>query len=118
MTYLLDVPPESWSEAKEWVKKSERILCGLSFYANARTATLTCEVSEAQLLQAVVPVSPVVEEDGQRVASLVQFGASDDAQVLQRQLLELVESHQHVAGHFSDWLQRIKEEILLHEKYV
>ena len=63
---------------------------------------LTCEVAEAQLPQAVVPVPPVVEEDGQRVASLVELGAPDDPKVLQRQIVELVESDQHVAGHLSD----------------
>ncbi len=39
---------------------------------------LTCEVAQAQLPQTVVPVPPVVQEDGQRVATLIQFGASDD----------------------------------------
>ena len=63
---------------------------------------LTCEVAQAELPQPVVAVPSVVEEDGQRVATLVQFGASDDPEVLQRQVVELVESHQHVAGHFSD----------------
>lgn len=47
-------------------------------YANTHAMILTCEVAQAQLPQAVVPVPPVVEEDGQRVATLVQFGASDD----------------------------------------
>lgn len=75
---------------------------------------LTCEVAEAQLLQAVVPVPPVVEEDGQRVASLVQFGASDDAQVLQRQMFELVEGHQDVTGHFSYRLHGGKKGVFLY----
>lgn len=70
---------------------------------------LTCEVAQAELPQAVVSVPSVVEEDGQRIATLVEFGASDDPQVLQRQIVELVESHQHVAGHFSDWLHGNKK---------
>lgn len=65
---------------------------------------LTCEVAQAQLSQAVVAVPPVVEEDGQRVAAVVQLGAPDNPEVLQRQIVELVEGHQHVAGHFSDGL--------------
>jgi len=75
-----------------------------------RELPLTCEVAQAQLPQAVVPVPPVVEEDGQRVAPLVQLGSPDDPQVLQRQVVELVESHQHVAGHFSDRLRDKKTE--------
>lgn len=70
--------------------------------AETHAFILTCEVAQAQLPQAVVPVSPVVEEDGQRVATLVQLGAADDPQVLQGQVVELVESYQHVAGDFSD----------------
>lgn len=59
----------------------------------------------------MVSVPPVVEEDGQRVAVLVQLGAPDDAQVLQRQVVELVESHQDVAGHLPDGLE-IKGELV------
>lgn len=59
-------------------------------YLDSRAIILTCEVAQAQLPQAVVPVPPVVEEDSQRVASLVQFGATDDPQVLQRQVVELI----------------------------
>lgn len=70
---------------------------------------LTCEVAQPQLSQAVVAVPPVVEEDGQRVAAVVQLGAPDDPQVLQRQVVELVEGHQHVAGHFSDGLRGERE---------
>lgn len=70
---------------------------------------LTCEVAQAQLPQAVVAVPPVVEEDGQRVAALIQLGAADDPQVLQRQVVELVEGHQHVAGHLSDGLGHKKK---------
>lgn len=71
-------------------------------YSDTNAMVLTCEVAQSELPQAVVPVPPVVEEDGQRVATLVQFGASDDPEVLQWQVVELVESHQHVAGYFSD----------------
>lgn len=70
----------------------------------------TCEAAKAQLLQPVVAVPPVVEEDGERVAALVQRGASDDAQVLQRQVLELIQRHQDVAGHLSDGLQGEKDQ--------
>lgn len=70
---------------------------------------LTCEVAQAQLPQAVVAVPPVVEEDGQRVAALVELGAADDPQVLQWQVVELVEGHQYVAGHLSDGLGHKKK---------
>lgn len=73
----------------------------------------TCEVAQAQLPQAVVAVSSVVEEDGQRISTLVQCDASDDPQVLQRQVVELVERHQNVASHFSDGLQNQNKEINL-----
>lgn len=80
-----------------------------SSHASAHLPTLTCEVAEAQLPQAVVTIPSVIEEDGQSVAAFVQFGASHDAQILQWQVVELVQSHQHVAGHFSDRLRRNKE---------
>lgn len=78
-----------------------------------RVGVHTCEVAQAQLPQAIVAVPSVVEEDSQRVATLVQCDASDDPQVLQRQVVELVERHQHVAGHFSDGLQNQNREINL-----
>lgn len=65
---------------------------------------LTCEIAQTKLPQAVEAVPPVVEEDGEGVAALVQFGASDDPQVLQREVFKLIKSHQDIAGHFSDWL--------------
>lgn len=75
------------------------------FLCSRTAARLTRQVAEAQLPQAVEAVPPVVEEDGQSVAALVQLGASDDPQVLQRQGLELIERHQHIARHFSYGLQ-------------
>lgn len=72
-----------------------------TFLCSRTAARLTRQVAEAQLPQAVEAVSPVVEEDGQSVAALVQLCASDDPQVLQRQVLELIQRHQHVARHFS-----------------
>lgn len=65
---------------------------------------LTCEVFQTQLAQAEVPITSVVEEDCEGVAILVQLGPSDDPQVLQRQVVKLVQGHQHVACHFSDGL--------------
>lgn len=73
----------------------------------------TCEVAQAQLPQAVVAVPSVVEEDGQRIAALIQRDASNDPQVLQRQVVKLVEGHQHIAGHFSDGLQNQNRDIKL-----
>lgn len=54
------------------------IMQHVSEYSNTRAVTHTCEVAQAQLPQAVVPVPPVVQEDGQGVAALVQFGAPHD----------------------------------------
>lgn len=65
----------------------------------------TCEVGQAQLLQAVLPIHLVVDHDGQRVLVLVQRGASDDPQVVQWQSAELVESYQDVARHLPDGLR-------------
>ena len=78
--------------------------CDVTAAAAAAAALLTCEVAEAQLAEAVVAVTPVVEEDGEGVATLVQLGAPHDAQVLQRQVVELVQRHQDVAGHLPDGL--------------
>lgn len=70
----------------------------------------TCEVLQAELTQAKVPVPPVIEEDCQRVAVLVQLGPTDDPQILQWQVVKLVQSHQHVARHFADRLQKERKE--------
>lgn len=78
-----------------------------------RVGVHTCEVAQAQLPQAVVAIPSVVEEDGQRIATLVQRDASDDPQVLQWQVVKLVERHQHVASHFSDGLQNQNREMNL-----
>lgn len=69
------------------------------------TRGLTCEVLEAELTQAEVAVSPVVEEDGQRVAVFVQPGPANDAQILQGQIFELIQRHEHVTGHLPNGLQ-------------
>ncbi len=65
----------------------------------------TCQVLEAELSKAEVSISSVVEKDGQGVASFIQFSASDDSQVLQRKIVELIQSHQHVTRHFTDGLR-------------
>lgn len=64
---------------------------------------------EAQLLQSVLAVLLVVDEHRQCEASLVQSGASDDAQVIQWQAAELVHSDQDVACHLPDRLQGAAE---------
>lgn len=70
--------------------------------------SLTCEVFQTQLAQAGVSIPSVVEEDGEGVAVLVQLGSSDDPQVLQRQVVKLVQGHQHIACHFPDRLRTEK----------
>lgn len=67
---------------------------------------LTCEVLQAELTQAKVSVPPVIEEDCQRVAVLIQLGPANDPQVLQRQVVKLVKGDQYVARHFADRLQK------------
>ena len=83
-----------------------------------RKDSLTCEVFQAQLAQAKVSITSVVEEDCKRVAVLIQLGSSDDPQVLQWQIVKLVQSHQHIACHFSDrlWTDLLREvlEYVLH----
>lgn len=64
----------------------------------------TCEVCQAQFLQAMQPVHLVVDHDSQRVLVLVQRGASDDAQVVHGQSAELVDGYQDVARHLPDGL--------------
>lgn len=56
--------------------------------------------------KAEVGISSVVEKDGQSVASFIEFSATDDPQVLQRKIVKLVQSHQHVTRHLPDRLQR------------
>lgn len=63
------------------------------------------QVLEAELSEAEVSVSPVVEEDGQRVTSLVEFGSADNPQVLQGKIIKLVQRHQHVTRHLPDRLE-------------
>lgn len=70
---------------------------------NVHTSTQDlCEVFQTQLPQAEVSITSVVEEDCEGVAVLVQLGSSDDPQVLQWQVVKLVQSHQHIACHFSN----------------
>ena len=57
----------------------------------------------------MLPVLLVVDHHSQSVLVLVQCGASDDAQVVQRKAAELVDSEQYVAGHLPDRLQSLKK---------
>lgn len=67
---------------------------------------LTCQVFQAELAKAGVPITSVIEEDGEGVAIFIQFCSTDDPQVLQRQVVKLVQGHQHIASHFMDRLWR------------
>lgn len=51
-------------------------------------------------------VSAVVEEDGEGVAIFVEPRTTDDAQVLKGEIVELIQSHQHVTCHLTDGLER------------
>lgn len=70
--------------------------------------SLACEVAQAQLPQAEVSITSVVEKNSKGVPVLVELVSTDDPQVLQGQVVELVQSHQHVACHLSDRLQTHK----------
>lgn len=59
---------------------------------------------QAQFLQAMLPVLLVVDHYSQSVLVLVQCGASNDAQMVQRQAAELIDSEQDVACHLLDRL--------------
>lgn len=50
----------------------------------------TCEVLESELAESKVTIFAVVEEDGEGVAVLIQPRTTDDAQVLQGQIVELI----------------------------
>lgn len=54
---------------------------------------LTCQVFQAELAKAEVPITSVIEEDGEGVAIFIQFCSADDPQVLQRQVVKLVQGH-------------------------
>lgn len=61
------------------------------FYENSQW--LTCQVFQAELAKAGVPITSVIEEDGEGVAIFIQFCSTDDPQVLQRQVVKLVQGH-------------------------
>lgn len=65
-------------------------------------------MSQAQLLESMLPILLVVDHYGQSVFVLVQLGASDDTQVVQRQAAELIDSQQDVPCHLSDGLSGYK----------
>lgn len=67
---------------------------------------LTCEVLQAELAQSERAAFAVVEEDGEGVAVFVEPCTTDDAQVLKRQIFELIQSHQHITRHLPDGLER------------
>lgn len=66
----------------------------------------TCEVLEAELAQSKMAVSAVVKEDGEGIAVLVEPCTTDDAQVLKRQIIKLIQSHQHITRHLPDGLEK------------
>lgn len=69
----------------------------------------TCEVCQAELSKAVWTLFLVVDHHSQGVVAIVQSGASDDAEVVQRDAAELVDSKQNVARHFLNRLNTNKE---------
>ena len=52
----------------------------------------------------MLPILLVVDHHSQSVAALIQCGASDDTQVVERKATELVDGEQDVARHLSDGL--------------
>lgn len=71
--------------------------------------SLTCQVPQAKFPESKVAILPVVKEYGQGVSLLIELGPTNDAQVLQGQVLKLVQSHQHIARDFSDRLKGTNE---------
>lgn len=69
-------------------------------------SSLTCQLRQTQLSEPQHPLLLVVEQYGQCVGVLVQTGASDHSQVLQRQKVKLVENDEDVASHLPDGLER------------
>lgn len=59
------------------------------------------------MLQAAGTVLGVVEEDGQGEASLVEAVSSDDSQLPQGDLLEVVHGDEDVARHLTDGLETV-----------
>lgn len=70
-------------------------------FATTTVQLLACKVFKTQLSKAEVSISSVIQKDCKRVAVLIKLGSSNDPQVLQRQVVKLVQSHQHIARHFS-----------------
>lgn len=60
---------------------------------------------QTELSKAVLTLLLVVDHHSQGIAAVEESVASDDAQVVQRDAAELVESKQNVACHFLDRLQ-------------
>lgn len=86
------------------------------FKDQTQTHKLACEIFQTQLAQAEVSITSVIEEDSKGVAVLIQLGSSDDPQVLQREVVKLVQGHQHIACYFSDrlWTEVWREVLGLH----
>lgn len=59
------------------------------------------------MLQAAGTILGVVEEDGQGEASLVEAVSSDDSQLPQGDLLEVVHGDEYVARHLTDGLETV-----------
>lgn len=67
--------------------------------------SLTRQVLQSKFPESKVTILSVVEKYCQGIALFIEFGPTNDAQVLQRQVLKLIQSHQNIARDFSDRLK-------------
>lgn len=65
----------------------------------------TCQVCQAQLLEAMLPILLVVDHHSQGILVIIESVASDDAELVQRKTAELVQRKQDVACHLFNGLQ-------------
>lgn len=70
----------------------------------------TCEVSQTQFLKAMLSIPLIVGHDSQGILVLIQCAASDDAQVVQWEAAELIDSKKDVPCHLLDRLRGKKKE--------
>lgn len=67
--------------------------------------SLTRQVLQAKFPESKVTILSVVKKYCQSISLFVEFGPTNDAQVLQWQIFKLIQSHQNIACDFSDRLK-------------
>jgi len=67
--------------------------------------SLTCQILQAKFPESEVTILSVVKKYRQSISLFIEFGPTNDAQVLQWQVLKLIQSHQNIACDLSDRLK-------------